>query len=301
MPSRSRTPSWLRHASRREPLRALLYRRPSRAADHPDRVRPGHLPGQRAPASPARRYTLRIHAATREVILTMPPRGSAARGARRSRRSTAAGSRRGCAGCRRRRRSPTARRAAARRDASHRASARQARHGVDRAAAKAASSCSASPATRRIVERRVGDFLRREAQRDLDAASRRCADALGVTHQAHLGARPVEPLGLVLDNRRAVVFLAADPGAALRAGLSRRPRGRASGRDEPLAAVLAAGEPHLPGLPSAPRSGSTRTAPTCTATACRPRAPASGTRSADGAIPAGNRVPPCFRARAKVD
>ena len=57
-------------------LRALLYRRPSEPqtiqivfdhAIYPVRVRRHRQ---------ARRYTLRIHAATREVILTMPPRGS---------------------------------------------------------------------------------------------------------------------------------------------------------------------------------------------------------------------------------
>ena len=88
--------------------------------------------------------------------------------------------------------------------------------------------------------------------------------------QAHLGARPVEPLGLVLDHRRAVVLVAADPRAALRAGLSRRARGGASDRDEPLGAVLAAGERRLLRTPTAPSSGSTSTAPICTATvACR--------------------------------
>ena len=57
-------------------LRALLYRRPSEPqtiqivfdqAIYPVRVRRHRQ---------ARRYTLRIHAASREVILTMPPRGS---------------------------------------------------------------------------------------------------------------------------------------------------------------------------------------------------------------------------------
>src|SRR3954471_12453325 len=58
------------------PLRALFYRRPSEPqtievvfeqAIYPVRVRRHRQ---------ARRYTLRIHAGTREVILTMPPRGS---------------------------------------------------------------------------------------------------------------------------------------------------------------------------------------------------------------------------------
>ena len=44
-----------------------------------------------------------------------------------------------------------------------------------------ASAWCASPATPPHHNRRVGDFLKREAQRDLDAASRRYAEALDVT------------------------------------------------------------------------------------------------------------------------
>src|SRR2546430_13042866 len=39
-------------------------------------------------------------------------------------------------------------------------------------------------------------------------------------------ARPVEPLGIMLHHRRAVVFLAPHPRAAVRPRLSRRARGR---------------------------------------------------------------------------
>ena len=58
------------------PLHALLYRRTSEPqtieirfdqSDYPIRVRRHRQ---------ARRYTLRIQAATREVILTIPPRGT---------------------------------------------------------------------------------------------------------------------------------------------------------------------------------------------------------------------------------
>src|SRR2546430_7117102 len=52
-------------------------------------------------------------------------------------------------------------------------------------------------------------------------------------------ARPVEPLGIMLHHRRAVVFLAPHPRAAVRPRLSRRARGRPPGRDEPFAALLA--------------------------------------------------------------
>src|SRR5471032_262016 len=58
------------------PLRALLYRRPS----EPPAIsitfdREIYLIRLRRHRQ-ARRYTLRIHSVTREVVLTMPPRGS---------------------------------------------------------------------------------------------------------------------------------------------------------------------------------------------------------------------------------
>ena len=57
------------------PLRALLYRRPS----EPSAIsivfdREIYLVRVRRHRQ-ARRYTLRIHSVTREVVLTMPPRG----------------------------------------------------------------------------------------------------------------------------------------------------------------------------------------------------------------------------------
>src|SRR5674476_592556 len=60
----------------RMPLRALLYRRPS----EPPAIsitfdREIYLVRVRRHRQ-ARRYTLRIHSGTREVVLTMPPRGS---------------------------------------------------------------------------------------------------------------------------------------------------------------------------------------------------------------------------------
>ena len=228
------------------PLRALLYRRPS----EPPAIsiafeREVYLVRVRRHRQ-ARRYTLRIHSATREVVLTMPPRGSlkqarefaqkhggwiAARLDRLPRGGAVRARRRG---------------AAARRRSPHRASARRSAARSGSRAARTASACSASPARRRMSRAGLRDFLKREAKRDLEAASRRAADALGVTIKRVSIRDPVEPLGLVLDHRRAVLFVAADPGAALRARLSRRPRGRASRRDEPLAAVLAAGRAHLP-------------------------------------------------------
>ncbi len=75
MPSRSRTPSWLRKLAA-QPLRALLDRRQSEPQTFQIVFdRDIYLISVRRHRR-ARRYTLRIHSATREVILTMPTRGS---------------------------------------------------------------------------------------------------------------------------------------------------------------------------------------------------------------------------------
>ncbi len=78
------------------------------------------------------------------------------------------------------------------------------------------------PVIRLYVDRRVGDFLRREAKADLEQASRVFAEQLGVTGQACVDPRSVEPLGLMLDDGCIVLFVAAHSRAALCARLSRR-------------------------------------------------------------------------------
>ena len=161
-------------------LRALLYRRPTepQAIDivfdksiYLVRVRRHRQ---------ARRYTLRIDAASREVVLTIPPRGSLQEAAN-SRRSTAPGSRRGC------KRLPQATPFAhgmvvPLRGVPHRI--------VHRRGARGTVWTETGDAGERLIcvagepphhNRRIGDFLKREAQRDLDAASRRYAKELGVT------------------------------------------------------------------------------------------------------------------------
>ena len=72
------------------------------------------------------------------------------------------------------------------------------------------------------MDRRVHDFLKREARKDLHKASLAYAGELGVRVKRVSIARPVEPLGFVHLGRIVVVLVAADPGTALRAGLSRR-------------------------------------------------------------------------------
>jgi len=128
----------------------------------------------------ARRYTLRIHAATREVVLTMPPRGSVKQAsefahkhgawiaARLARLPQAA---------------PFAHGAIVPlRGVDHRIEHRRGARGTvwtECGDDGAVMICVAGGEEH--VERRVRDFLKREAKRDLEAASKAAAAALGVT------------------------------------------------------------------------------------------------------------------------
>ena len=114
------------------PLRALLYRRPSEPRTMEIVFDRSVYLVQLRRHRQARRYTLRIQATTREVILTIPPRGTLkeARRVRAKARRLDRGAARAAAGggaVRRRHRG-----AAARRAAPHRAPPRHARHGVGR-------------------------------------------------------------------------------------------------------------------------------------------------------------------------
>jgi hypothetical protein len=99
-----------------------------------------------------------------------------------------------------------------------------------------------------FVARRVADFLKREARKDLEAAVARYSQRLGVADHA---ARHIEPLGLMLVNRRAQFLVAADPRAARDPRLSGRARSRPHPAHEPLADVLESDAP----APSRNRSG----------------------------------------------
>jgi predicted metal-dependent hydrolase len=160
-------------------LRALLYRRPS----EPSSVqvvfdRAIYLVRLRRHRQ-ARRYTLRIDAASREVVLTMPPRGSVKEAkefaqkhggwiaARLKRLPEAAPFSHGTE--------------VPLRGVPHRIVHRRGERGTVWTEADAAGApllCVAGEAAH--LNRRVGDYLKREAQRDLDAASRRYAGELGV-------------------------------------------------------------------------------------------------------------------------
>jgi predicted metal-dependent hydrolase len=161
------------------PLRALLYRRPA----EPRTIeivfdRSVYLVQLRRHRQ-ARRYTLRIQATTREVILTIPPRGTLAEAnefarqhggwiaARLGRLPEAA---------------PFADGAIVPlRGEPHRIVHRHGRRGTawtEVAANGERLLCVVGDAPH--IDRRVGDFLRREAKRDLEVASRHFAAALGV-------------------------------------------------------------------------------------------------------------------------
>lgn len=160
-------------------LRALLYRRPSEPqsiqvvfdeAFYLVRIRRHRQ---------ARRYTLRIHAATREVVLTMPPRGTL-------REAKEFAQKHGGWIAARLRRLPVAAPFAdgtliPLRGVEHRIEHRAGKRGTVWTESNADGKpmiCVAGEQPH--VDRRVSDFLRRQAQRDLDTASRRAAEALGV-------------------------------------------------------------------------------------------------------------------------
>jgi predicted metal-dependent hydrolase len=162
------------------PLRALLYRRPS----EPQAIeiifdRSIYLVRLRRHRQ-ARRYTLRIQAATREVILTIPPRGTLKEArefaqkhggwiaARLGRLPEAAPFMHGGM--------------VPLRGVPHRIAHRRGVRGTVWTELDANGDpllCVAGNAPH--IDRRIGDFLRREAKRDLETASRRFAADLGVT------------------------------------------------------------------------------------------------------------------------
>ena len=161
------------------------------------------------------------------------------------RRSTAAGSRRGCGGCRTP--SPFAHGTLLPlRGVDHRIEHRKGARGTvwtEIGATACALLCVAGEAPH--LPRRVRDFLKREAKRDLEAASRRAAEALGVSIKRVSVRDQSSRWGSCSTTGVLVIFLAAHSGAAIRARLSRRARGRPSDRDESFAAVLAAGREDL--------------------------------------------------------
>ena len=160
------------------PLRALLFRRTSEPASitvafdgevYLVRVRRHRQ---------ARRYTLRINAASREVVLTMPPRGSV-------RQAREFAQKHGAWIAARLRRLPDGApfihgAVLPLRGVGHRIDHRRGARGIVWTEINTDEKllCVAGQAPH--LPRRVHDYLKREAKRDLEAASRQAAQALGV-------------------------------------------------------------------------------------------------------------------------
>jgi predicted metal-dependent hydrolase len=161
------------------PLRALLYRRPSEPQAI-ELVFDGFMYLVRLSRHRrARRYTLRIHPATREVVLTIPPRGNV-------KEAKAFAERHGGWIAARLGRLPEAVPFAhgttlPLRDVRHRiVHRRNVRGTVWREIDERGNRLICVAGETEHVGRRVTDFLRREAKRDLEAATRRYAEHLGV-------------------------------------------------------------------------------------------------------------------------
>lgn len=161
------------------PFRALLYRRnrePSAiSVDFDGEIHPVRVRRHRQ----ARRYTLRIHAVSREVVLTMPPRGSV-------KHARDFAERHGAWIASRLRRLPGAEpfvhgAVLPLRGRLHRIEHRPGERGAVWVETQGGENllCVAGEAPN--VSRRVHDYLKREAKRDLEVASRRAAQSLGIT------------------------------------------------------------------------------------------------------------------------
>jgi len=160
-------------------LRALLYRRPSEPLAIDVEFERQTYQVRLRRHRQARRYTLRIHSATGEVQLTMPPRGSV-------KEARAFAQKHGAWIATRLNRLPQAVPFAPGtvlplRGVDMRIEHRRGERGTvwsEIGDDGAQMLCVAGEAP--YIARRIGDFLKREAKRDLEAASRRAADQLDV-------------------------------------------------------------------------------------------------------------------------
>ena len=160
-------------------VRALLYRRPSEPSVVQVIFDQAIYPVRMRRHRQARRYTLRIDAASREVVLTMPPRGSV-------KEAKDFAQKHGGWIAARLKRLPEATPFAHGLELPLRG---QPHRIVNRRGARGTVWVETDDGGERLlcvagepphVNRRVGDFLKREAQRDLEAASRGYAAKLGV-------------------------------------------------------------------------------------------------------------------------
>src|SRR6266436_1550866 len=160
-------------------LRALLYRRPTEPSALQIIFDKSVFLVRLRRHRQARRYTLRIDAALHEVVLTMPPRGIV-----REARDFA--QQHGGWIAARLKRMPEAAPFVHGIEVPLRGTAHRIVH---RRSVRGTVWTETDDGGRRLicvagepphVDRRIGDFLKREARRDLEAASRRCAEKLGI-------------------------------------------------------------------------------------------------------------------------
>jgi predicted metal-dependent hydrolase len=159
------------------PLRALLFRRTSAPSAITVEYGGEVFPIRLRRHGQARRYTLRIHSVTREVVLTMPPRGSV-------RQASAFAQKHGAWIAARLAKLPDATPFAhdtllPLRGVDHRIVHRQGARGtvwIEPGAEPLLCVAGAEP----HIPRRVRDYLKRQAKTDLETASRLAAAALGV-------------------------------------------------------------------------------------------------------------------------
>jgi predicted metal-dependent hydrolase len=161
------------------PLRALLFRRTSEPKGITIVFDGEIYPVRLRRHSQARRYTLRIHAASRDIVLTMPPRGSVKQAREFAQKN-------GAWIVARLRRLPDAMPFAhgthlPLRGVSHRIDHRKGTRGTVWIEIGADMRLLCVAGETPYLPRRVRDFLKREAKRDLEVASRAAAQALGVT------------------------------------------------------------------------------------------------------------------------
>jgi len=159
-------------------LRALLFRRPPEPQSIEIAFDGAVYPVELRRHAQARRYTLCVRTASRAVVLTMPMRGSV-------KEAKAFAERSGAWIAARLKRLPQAipfadGLALPLRGVTHRITHRAGTRGTVWTETSDAGPLLCVAGDRAHLARRVRDFLKREAKRDLDAASRRYAAALGV-------------------------------------------------------------------------------------------------------------------------
>ncbi len=201
-------------------FRALLYRRPTEPRTLAVKIGSSIYAVQLRRHRRARRYTLRIHPSARQAILTMPPRGNLADAKDFAQRHGAwIAARLGGLP----KAAPFAPgKSLPLRGIVHRIVHRTGSRGTVWTETRDSGDkilCVAGELEH--IDRRVHDFLKREARRELTKASECYAEVLGVKVRRIAIRDQSSSMGILHVSRFPVIFVAADPCSALCARLSR--------------------------------------------------------------------------------